>query len=342
MSTLTNRQILLVSRPKGEPTLDNFKLVENPIPEPGKDEMLLRIVYLSLDPYMRGRMNEQKSYAPAVELGQVMVGTAVCRVEKSNIAEYQPGELVLANTGWQDYFNSNGIGVQKIDKTLQPAGSALGLTGMPSFTAYVGLLNIGKPKAGETVVVGAASGAVGSIVGQIAKIKGCRVVGIAGGEEKCRYVKSELGFDECVDHKQANLDERLKIACPNGVDVYFENVGGAIFTAVLPLLNNFARIPVCGLIAHYNESSLKRDVDRVPLLMRHILTKRLAIQGFIVFDYNSQFGDFLKDMTDWLGKGLIKYKEDVTDGLENAPTELIRLLRGENFGKKIIKVSGES
>jgi NADPH-dependent curcumin reductase CurA len=339
---LTNRQILLTSRPQGEPTPENFKLVEKPIPEPGKGEMLLRTIYLSLDPYMRGRMNEQKSYAASVDLGEVMVGGTVCRVVKSNVPQYKAGDTVVAYTGWQDYFVSDGKEVQKIDAAIQPASSALGLMGMPSFTAYVGLLDIGKPKKDETVVVAAAAGAVGSIVGQIAKIKGCRVVGIAGGEEKCRYVKEELGFDECIDHKQPGLDERLKAVCPKGIDIYFENVGGAVFTAVLPLLNNFARIPVCGLIAHYNDTGLARGVDRLPLLMRHILTKRLVFQGFIVFDYNSQFNDFLKDMNEWLRKGLIKYKEDVTDGLENAPRELIGLLKGENFGKKIIRVSGDS
>ncbi|HEY9793805.1 MAG TPA: NADP-dependent oxidoreductase [Candidatus Obscuribacterales bacterium] len=336
-----NRQILLASRPQGEPTTDNFKLVEKPIAEPGKGEMLLRTLYLSLDPYMRGRMNEQKSYAASVDLGQVMVGATVCRVVKSNIAEYKQGDLVVAYTGWQDYVISDGKEVRKLEAAMQPA-SALGLMGMPSFTAYVGLLNIGKPKAGETVVVAAASGAVGSVVGQIAKIKGCRVVGIAGGDQKCSYVKSELGFDECIDHKRPDLEERLKAACPKGVDVYFENVGGSVFSAVLPLLNNFARVPVCGLIAHYNDTGLARGVDRLPLLMRNILTKRLTFEGFIVSDHNAQFGDFVKDMTEWLSKGLIKYKEDVTDGLENAPRELIGLLKGENFGKKIIRVSGDS
>ena len=209
---------------------------------------------------------------------------------------------------------------------------------MPGFTAYTGLLNIGKPKAGETLVVAAASGAVGSVVGQIAKIKGCRVVGIAGGEQKCRYVKEELGFDACLDHHQPDLPERLKAACPNGIDIYFENVGGAVFDAVLPLLNNFARVPVCGLIAHYNATELPTGQDRVPLLMQQTLVKRLTFRGFIVWDFASQFPEFTREMSGWLRDGRVKYREDITDGLENAPRELIGLLKGENFGKKIIRV----
>ena len=229
--------------------------------------------------------------------------------------------------------------MQKVDPALGPISYALGVLGMPGLTAYTGLLNIGKPQPGETLVVAAASGAVGSVVGQIAKVKGCRVIGIAGGEQKCRFVKEELGFDGCLDHRQPNLAEGLQAACPNGIDIYFENVGGAVFDAVLPLLNNFARIPVCGLIAHYNATELPAGPDRVPLLMRDILTKRLTFRGFIVFDYGSQFRDFISDMSGWLRGGRVKYREDITDGLENAPRELVGLLKGENFGKKIIRVS---
>ena len=251
---------------------------------------------------------------------------------------HQAGDIVVAGTGWQEYSLSDGEGVQKVDPALGPISYALGVLGMPGLTAYTGLLNIGKPQPGETLVVAAASGAVGSVVGQIAKVKGCRVIGIAGGEQKCRFVKEELGFDGCLDHRQPNLAERLQAACPNGIDIYFENVGGVVFDAVLPLLNNFARIPVCGLIAHYNATELLAGPDRVPLLMRNILTKRLTFRGFIVFDYGSQFGDFITDMSGWLRDGQVKYREDITDGLENAPRELIGLLRGENFGKKIIRV----
>jgi NADPH-dependent curcumin reductase CurA len=268
-----------------------------------------------------------------------MQGGAVCVVEKSNLPGYEVGDIVAANTGWQNYSLSDGQDVQKVDLTLGPISYALGVLGMPGFTAYTGLLNIGKPKPGETLVVAAAAGAVGSVAGQIARIKGCRVVGIAGGEQKCRSVKEDLGFDECLDRRQPRLAERLQAACPQGIDIYFENVGGAVFDAVWPLLNNFARIPVCGLIAHYNDTGLRRGVDRVPLLMRDILIKRLTFRGFIVFDFRSQFGDFISDMSGWLREGQVKYREDITEGIENAPRELIGLLKGENFGKKLIRVS---
>jgi NADPH-dependent curcumin reductase CurA len=341
MTSQKNRQILLASRPHGEPTPDTFRLVETEIPEPGPDQMLLRTIYLSLDPYMRGRMNAGPSYAKPVEVGEIMEGRAVCDVVQSNIPQYKPGDIVLAGTGWQEYSLSEGKSVRKIDPALGPISYALGVLGMPGLTAYTGLLNIGKPQPGETLVVAAASGAVGSVVGQIAKIKGCHVIGIAGGEQKCAYVKNELDFDYCLDHRQPDLAERLKAACPNSIDIYFENVGGAVFEAVLPLLNNFARIPVCGLIAHYNATELPAGPNRVPLLMHSILVKRLTIRGCIVWDFASQFHDFLSDMSGWLHDGRVKYREDITEGLENAPRELIGLLKGENFGKKIIRVSAD-
>jgi NADPH-dependent curcumin reductase CurA len=341
MTTEKNRQILLDSRPRGEPTPQNFKLVETEVPEPGPGQMLLRTIYLSLDPYMRGRMNAGPSYAKPVEVGEVMEGRAACEVIKSNVPLFTVNDIVLAGTGWQEYSISDGNGVQKIDPALGPISYALGVLGMPGLTAYTGLINIGKPQPGETLVVAAASGAVGSVVGQIAKIKGCRVIGIAGGERKCRYVKDELGFDACLDHRHPDLAERLKAACPNGIDIYFENVGGAVFEAMLPLLNNFARIPVCGLIAHYNATELPAGPNLVPLVMQNILVKRLTFRGFIVWDFAAQYPDFLRDMSGWLREGCIKYREDITDGLENAPRELIGLLRGENFGKKIIRVSAD-
>jgi NADPH-dependent curcumin reductase len=333
-----NRQIVLVSRPSGEPTQDNFKLLEEEIPTPGQGQLLLRTIYLSLDPYMRGRMNAGPSYAPPVEIGEVMEGRAVCQVVETNLPEYQRGELVFAPIGWQEYALSDGAGVRRVDPSLGPISYALGVLGMPGLTAYTGLLNIGQPKPGETLVLAAASGAVGSVVGQIGRIKGCRVVGIAGGAAKCRYVKNELGFDECLDHREPELPERLAAACPDGIDIYFENVGGHVFDAVLPLFNNFARVPVCGLIAHYNASELPPGPDRLPLLMQNILVKRLTFRGFIVFDFSAQYSQFLAEMSGWLRAGRIKYKEDITDGLENAPAELIGLLRGKNFGKKIIRV----
>jgi NADPH-dependent curcumin reductase len=337
--SLNNRQVLLASRPSGEPTADNFLLVEAEAPRPGPGQMLLRTVYLSLDPYMRGRMNAGRSYARPVELGEVMEGRAVAEVAESNLKGYQPGDVVFAPTGWQEYALSDGREARKLDPSLGPLTYALGVLGMPGLTAYAGLLTIGQPKPGETVVVAAASGAVGSLVGQIARIKGCRAVGVAGGEKKCRYVTEELGFDACLDHRDPALPGRLKEACPAGVDVYFENVGGKVFDAVLPLLNDFARVPVCGLIAHYNEAGPPPGPDRAPALLMATLVKRLTFRGFIVTDFAAQLPQFLKDMSAWLKEGKVKYKEDVTDGLENAPRELIGLLKGENFGKKVIRVS---
>jgi len=286
-------------------------------------------------------MNAGKSYARPVEIGEVMEGRAVGEVLVSDLSGFKAGDVVFAPIGWQEYGVSDGTGTRKIDPSLRPLSYALGVLGMPGLTAYTGLLNIGNPKAGETLVVAATSGAVGSVVGQIGRIKGCRVVGIAGGEEKCRYVKEELGFGDCLDHRQPQLAERLKAACPSGIDIYFENVGGPVFDAVWPLLNDFARIPVCGQIAHYNATELPPGPDRLPVLMLNILTKRLTFRGFIVGDFASQFPQFLADMVPWIKEGKVKYKEDITDGLENAPRELIGLLRGENFGKKIIRVGAE-
>jgi len=334
-----NRQILLASRPHGEPTLENFRSVETEVPDPGPGQMLLRAVYLSLDPYMRGRMNAGKSYARPVEVGEVMEGRTVSQVLASNLPKYQPGDFVFAPTGWQEYALSTGEGVRKIDPDLRPLSYALGVLGMPGLTAYTGLLNIGQPKSGETLVVAAASGAVGSLVGQMARLKGCRVVGIAGSAEKCRYVKEQLQFDECLNHRDANLAEQLAAACPRGIDIYFENVGGAVLEAVVPLLNEFARVPVCGLIAHYNAAEPPPGPNQLPQFMLQILVKRLTYRGFIVFDFAAQFPDFLRDMTAWLRSGQITYKEDITAGLENAPQELIGLLKGQNFGKKLIQVS---
>jgi NADPH-dependent curcumin reductase CurA len=336
-----NRQILLASRPSGEPTPANFKLVETEIPTLGPGQMLLRSIYLSLDPYMRGRMNAGKSYARPVEIEEVMEGRAVGEVIESKLSAYKAGDIVFAPIGWQEYALSDGMGARKIDPSQGPVSYALGVLGMPGLTAYTGLFNIGQPKSGETLVVAAASGAVGSVVGQIGRIKGCRVVGIAGGEKKCSYVKKELGFDECLDHREPHLAERLKAACPSGIDVYFENVGGPVLDAVLPLLNDFARIPVCGQIANYNAKELPPGPDRLPMLMYDILVRRLTFRGFIVSDFASQFPQFVADMVPWIKEGKIKYREDITDGLENAPRELIGLLRGENFGKKIIRVGAE-
>ncbi len=339
MSERKNRQIALATRPQGEPKESDFRLIESPVPEPGSGQMRLRTLYLSLDPYMRGRMNAGPSYAPAVEVGGVMVGGTVCRVEASNLDQFQVGDIVVAYTGWQDYALSDGRGVHKLDPNFAPVTTALGVLGMPGMTAWTGLRNIGQPQPGETVVVAAASGPVGSVVGQLAKIKGCTAVGIAGGERKCRYVVDELGLDACIDHRRGDFADQLRAACPQGIDVYFENVGGAVFDAVLPLLNTFARVPVCGLVSQYNATEPPRGVDRVPQLMQQVLTKRWTLRGFIVFDFAGQQSDFLAEVGPWVRQGRIKYREDIIEGLENAPRGLIGLLRGENFGKTLVRVA---
>jgi NADPH-dependent curcumin reductase CurA len=333
------RRIVLASRPVGEPKPSDFRLEEYPVPQPGAGEVLLRAQWLSLDPYMRGRMSDAPSYAKPVGIGAVMEGGTVGEVVASNNDRFAPGDIVLGHTGWQTHALSNGAGLRKLDPKLAPVSTALGVLGMPGMTAYTGLLDIGKPQPGETVVVAAASGAVGSAVGQIAKVKGARAVGIAGGADKCRYVKDELGFDDCLDHRAADFAAQLKAACPKGIDVYFENVGGAVFDAVLPLLNPFARIPVCGLIAHYNATELPPGPNRLPLLMRNVLTKRLLVRGFIVTDFAARLDDFLRDMSQWVREGRIKYREDVVQGLENAPATLIGLLKGKNFGKQLVRVA---
>jgi len=296
-------------------------------------------IWLSLDPYMRGRMSDAPSYAKPVVIGEVMEGGAVSEVVASNVPRFTKGDIVVGRTGWQTHALSDGAGLQKVDPKRAPISTALGVLGMPGMTAYMGLLEIGKPAAGETVVVAAASGAVGSVVGQIARIKGARAVGIAGGHEKCRYVTDELGFDACINYRAHDFTARLAAACPNGIDVYFENVGGAVFEAVFPLLNPFARIPVCGLISMYNATSLSPGPILLPNLMRAILTKRLTLRGFIVSDFFGRYGDFMRDVPAWVGEGRIKYREDVVEGLANAPRALIGLLRGENFGKVLVRVA---
>ncbi len=339
MNTQENRRIVLASRPVGEPTAANFRLESSSIPVPAEGQVLLRALYLSLDPYMRGRMSDAKSYASPVAIDDVMVGATVCRVETSRHVDFAEGELVLAYTGWQDYAVSDGAGLSKLGNMAQPS-LALGVLGMPGFTAYMGLLDIGQPKSGETVVVAAASGAVGSVVGQIAKLQGCRVVGIAGGAEKCRYVVEELGFDACIDHRALDLSAQLTAACPKGIDVYFESVGGAVFDAVLPLLNTGARIPLCGLISQYNAVELPDGKDRLSYLMRQILSRRIKMQGFIIFDdYGHRYPEFFKAMSDWLAEGKFKFREDLVTGLEAAPEAFIGLLKGKNFGKLVIQLN---
>jgi len=301
--------------------------------------MLLRTLWLSLDPYMRGRMSGAPSYAKPVGIGDVMEGGTISEVVASNVPRFAKGSVVVGHTGWQTYALSDGSSMQKVEPTRGPIQAALGVLGMPGMTAYMGLLEIGKPAAGETVVVAAASGAVGSVVGQIARIKGARAVGIAGGADKCRYVTEELGFDACIDHRAPDLARRLAAACPKGIDVYFENVGGAVLFAVLPLLNRNARIPLCGLIAWYNLAKLPEGVDRTPQLLTTALKQRVKIQGFIIFDHFRHLPAFRADMSAWLRDGRIKHREQVIEGLENAPRGLIGLLEGENFGKLVVRVS---
>ena len=334
MTGSVNRQILLKSRPEGAPNLDNFELTETPTPETGDGEVLMRTLYLSLDPYMRGRMNATRSYAPPVAIGRPMVGGTVGEIVTSHNPEYSVGDLVLGNGGWQEYALSDGAGLRKLDPKAAPVSTALGVLGMPGMTAYVGLLEIGQPKPGETVVVAAASGAVGSVVGQIAKIKGCHAVGIAGGAEKCRFVTGELGFDDCVDHHARDFADQLQAACPKGIDVYFENVGGAVQQTVWPLLNDFARVPVCGLIVQYNLTTPMPGPD-----MFSVLRKRLLLRGFIVFDFAAREGDFLRDVGEWVRTGRVKYREDIVDGLENAPASFLGMLQGKNFGKMLVRVA---
>jgi NADPH-dependent curcumin reductase CurA len=333
------KRVLLAARPVGEPKESDFRIEEMPVPAAGAGQMLLRTLWLSLDPYMRGRMSDAPSYAAPVAIGQVMEGRTVSEVVASNLDGFTKGDIVFSPSGWQTHAVSDGKLVRKIDPALAPVSTALGVLGMPGMTAYTGLSEIGRPQAGETVVVSAASGAVGSLVGQIAKIKGARAVGIAGGPEKCRYVVEELGFDACVDHRGADLPARLKAACSKGIDVYFENVGGAVFEAVFPLLNNFARVPVCGQIATYNATEMPAGELRTSALTRAILTKRLTLRGFIVYDFAAREADFLRDVSAWLREGRIKHREDVVDGIEKAPRAFIGLLRGENFGKMLVRVA---
>lgn len=334
MAGRVNRQILLKSRPEGAPGLDNFELVERPAPEPAAGEVLMRVIYLSLDPYMRGRMSAAKSYATPAALGHPMVGGTVGEIVKSRNPAYSVGDIVLGYGGWQDYAVSNGTGLRKLDPTAAPVSTALGVLGMPGMTAYVGLLEIGRPKAGETVVVAAASGAVGSVVGQIAKIKECRAVGIAGGAEKCRFVAGELGFDACVDHRAPDFARQLEAACPRGIDVYFENVGGAVQQTVWPMLNDFARVPVCGLVAQYNATTATPGPD-----MLSVLRKRLLVRGFIVSDFAAKQAEFLRDVGEWVRTGRLKYREDIVDGLEKAPASFLGMLQGKNFGKTLVRVA---
>jgi NADPH-dependent curcumin reductase CurA len=333
------RQIVLAARPQGKPRLTDFRLEETAVPTPGSGQVLLRVQYLSLDPYMRGRMDDRESYAPPTPLGGVMPGESVATVVASHDPGYSEGDIVLAHTGWRTHALSDRADLRRLDPAVAPVTTGLGVLGMPGFTAYGGLRVIGRPRPRETVVVAAASGPVGSLVGQLAKIAGARAVGIAGGPEKCAYVKDELGFDAAVDHKAADFAAKLAAACPDGIDVYFENVGGAVWQAVLPLLNKFARVPVSGLVAQYNGVGPGDGTDRLPTTMRAILTKSLTVRGFINYDFAAEhYGAFLREVGAGIADGRIRYREDFVDGLEKAPEAFIGMLEGRNFGKLIVRV----
>ena len=339
ISSLTNTRIVLKSRPVGMPTDDNFDIQSVPVAAPGDDEMLLRTLWLSLDPYMRGRMSDRKSYAKPLEIGDVITGGVVCQVVESNIEEYPVGTIVSGMYGWQSYAlaKADDNRLFKIDPELAPISTAVGVTGMPGQTAYFGLLRVGQPKAGETVVVSAASGAVGSVVGQIAKIQGCHTVGVAGGQTKCDYVVNELGFDACIDYKAADFPAQLAAACPDGVDVYFENVGGAVLDAVAPLLNDGARVPICGFISAYNATSF--DEIRTPEMVLGALDNPPVHRFFVVTEWLEEFEDAARALGQWIKEGKLKYRETVVEGIENAPEAFRMLFTGDNFGKLMVKVA---
>ena len=329
---LTNTQVRLASRPAGFPDESNFRITHEAVPEPQPGEVLVHNHYLSVDPYMRGRMNEGQSYAPAVAIGDVMVGGTAGEVIASKNPSFAVGDRVVGSFGWQEYGVSDGRGLTKVDPKL-PLSVYLGTVGMPGVTAYVGLFDIGEPKEGETVVVSAAAGAVGSVVGQLAKLSGCRAVGIAGGKKKCDYVVDELGFDACVDYRSPRFADELRKAVPNGVDVSFENVGGPVMETVIGLLNDFARVPLCGLVSQYNETD-GHAFKSLPVL----LWKRVKLQGFIVSDRMDRWPKALADLGGWVADGKIRYRETVTEGITNAPSAFLGMLRGENLGKQIVKL----
>ncbi|WP_349826961.1 NADP-dependent oxidoreductase [Brevibacterium litoralis] len=341
----TSHRIRLASRPVGEPQPSDFIHDDAPVRAPEDGEVLLRTLYLSLDPYMRGRMSDAKSYAKPVEVGDVMVGATVSEVVESRSPDFAPGDTVLGYGGWQTHSTEKAEILRKLDPALAPVTTALGVLGMPGFTAYAGLLAIGDPKPGETVAVAAATGPVGSAVGQIAKLKGARAIGIAGGPEKVAYLE-ELGFDAALDHRAVDsagnpaLPADLAAAAPDGIDVYFENVGGAVWDAVLPLLNTYARVPVCGVASSYNATSLPEGPDRSQALMGTVLRSSLTLRGFIQTEFvPTMFSDFLRDMGQWVAEGKVAYREDITDGLDNAPATFVGMLKGQNFGKTIIRVA---
>jgi len=335
----THSQIVLASRPSGTPTSKNFRVETGPIPAAADGQVLLRTKYLSLDPYMRGRMNDAKSYATPVSIGGVMEGEVVAEVLKSKHPDYRQGDLVQGRIGWRTHAAVQPTDLKRVETGGNPVTTALGVLGMPGFTAYSGMKVIGQPKPGETVVVAAASGPVGSLVGQLAQLSGARAIGIAGGPEKCAYVRDELKFDAVIDHRADGMPEALAKSCPDGIDVYFENVGGPIWQAVLPLLNRYARIPACGLIAHYNGPGATEQ-DSLSSTMLAMVRRSQLMRGFINTEFvNDHYDDFMRDLSPLVASGRIRYREDIVDGLNNAPEAFIGMLSGRNSGKLLIRVS---
>ncbi len=336
MQRQLNRQILLVKRPTGIPGEDCFKLVTSEMPQPMKAQVLVKTKFISVDPYMRGRMNDRKSYVAPFQLNEVLNGRIVGEVIESESKNFVKGDFVVGNLGWQDYAVAGENEVRTINPDIAPVSTALGVLGMPGLTAYFGLIEIGQPKQNETVVVSGAAGAVGTIVGQIARIHGCRVVGVAGSEKKTKYLINELGFDDAINYKVAsNLGIALKESCPEGVDIYFDNVGGDISDAVLSLIKNNARIPLCGQISLYNETQIPTGPRIQPQLLAH----SALMKGFLVHDYASRFDEATRQLAGWLKEKKLKYVEDLVEGLENAPKAFIGLFAGENLGKRLVKVS---
>jgi len=331
---MENKQILLVSRPAGAPALDNFKLVDTEVPKPAEGEVLVRTLYLSVDPYMRGRMTDRKSYVAPFALNEVIAGGGIGEVIESRSAAFQPGDIVTGMLPWQLYSVAQDKALHQVDPRLAPVTTALGVLGMPGLTAYFGFLDIGKPKAGETVVVSGAAGAVGTVVCQLAKIKGCRVVGIAGSEKKNRYLKDELGVDETVNYKTEDWKQELRKACPQGVDVYFDNVGGEVSDFVMPLINHGSRIIICGQIALYN---LEKP-DTGPRVQPYLLINSALMQGFIITDFATQFSAGVRQLAQWMNEGKLKYSENIIEGFENTPRAFLGLFAGENLGKQLVKI----
>ena len=331
----TNRRIVLAARPVGFPKDSDFRLEETPAPAAAAGECVVRVSYLSVDPYMRGRISGRKSYAAAVPLGGVMVGGAVGKVVESKSDRFAVGDYVVGNLGWQEYAACPAAELRKVDPAAAPLSAWAGVVGMPGLTAYFGLLHVAGVKEGETVCVSAAAGAVGSVVGQIAKIKGCRAVGIAGSAEKCRWLRETAGFDAAIDYKAEDVFSALKTACPDGIDVYFENVGGPVTDAVFPHLNVRSRIAVCGQISQYNAV----DAPQGPRILWHFIVKRIRAEGFLVFDFADRHDAALRELAGWVSSGKIKYRETIAEGIENAPGAFMSMLRGGNIGKQLVKLS---